>query len=147
MNKKHDIVSSILSIRKKEDILLKPSLFLQKIENINKVGEIPDKNKNSFVTAFGNYILKLYEQNKKENSTDNNLKNNKEENEDNNVINESINEIEEQKPIKNSDKKGEKKIIAIVKTTKTTNYLNIISPIKKNYIWKIITFKNKKFQI
>ena len=79
MNKKHELVSSILSIRKKEDILLKPSLFLQKIENINKVGEIQDKNKNSFVTAFGNYVLKLYEQNKKENSGEKNLKNNKEE--------------------------------------------------------------------
>ena len=74
MNKKHELVSSILSIRKKEDILLKPSLFLQKIENINKVGEIQDKNKNSFVTAFGNYVLKLYEQNKKENSNENNNK-------------------------------------------------------------------------
>jgi len=111
MNKKHDIVSSILSIRKKEDTLLKPSLFLQKIENINKVGEIPDKNKSSFVTAFGNYILKLYEQNKKENNTDKNLKNNKEENENNNVINESINENGEQKHIQNSDKKGENKNI------------------------------------
>ena len=109
MNKKHELVSSILSIRKKEDILLKPSLFLQKIENINKVGEIQDKNKNSFVTAFGNYVLKLYEQNKKENSNEKNLKNNKEENENNNNINESTNEVGEKKQSKNSDKKGENK--------------------------------------
>ena len=109
MNKKHELVSSILSIRKKEDILLKPSLFLQKIENINKVGEIQDKTKNSFVTAFGNYVLKLYEQNKKENSGENNLKNNKEENENNNNINESTNEVGEKKQSKNSDKKGENK--------------------------------------
>ena len=37
MNKKHDIVSGILNIKRKEDILLKPSLFLKKMDNINKL--------------------------------------------------------------------------------------------------------------
>ena len=108
MNKKHDIVTSILNMRKKEDFLLKPSLFLKKIENINKVGEAKDKAKNSFVTAFGNYILNLYEQNKKENPNDKNLTNNKEGN-DSDIINESLNEAEKRKQIKDSDKQGETK--------------------------------------
>ena len=56
MNKKHDIVAGILNIRKKEDILMKPSLFLKKIENIDKVKEIKPKKKNNFVEAFGKYF-------------------------------------------------------------------------------------------
>ena len=65
MNKKHDIVAGILNIRKKEDILMKPSLFLKKIENIDKVKEIKPKKKNNFVEAFGKYVLSLYEKTKK----------------------------------------------------------------------------------
>ena len=82
MNKKHDIVSTILNFRKKEDILLKPSLVLKKVENINKVGEIQEKNKNSFVNTFGNYVLNLYEKNKKDSINENTLpkNNNLEEN-------------------------------------------------------------------
>ena len=75
MNKKHDIVSGILNIRRKEEVLLKPSLFLKKIENINKVKEIKQKKKNNFVYTFGNYILDLYKKNKKSNN-ENNLNNN-----------------------------------------------------------------------
>ena len=66
MNKKHDIVSGILNMKKKESILIKPSLLLKKMDNINKVGEIKIKKKNNFIYTFGNYILNLYnEKNKK----------------------------------------------------------------------------------
>ena len=123
MNKKHDILISILNIRKKEDILLKPSLFLKKIENINKVGETNDKNKNSFVTAFGNYILNLYEQNKKEMSNDKSLKNNKLEI-INNLSNELINEEGKTKQLKNNDKKLENKTINNTREVIKSNILN-----------------------
>ena len=65
MNKKHDIVSSILNMRKKEEILMKPSLFLKKDDNINKVTEGKPKKENNFVHTFGNYILKLYHESNK----------------------------------------------------------------------------------
>ena len=64
MNKKHDIVNELLSLRKKEDILLKPSLILKKIDDMNKVGEMQQKDKKNFIHTFGNYILNLYEKNK-----------------------------------------------------------------------------------
>ena len=123
MNKKHDIVTSILNIRKKEDILLKPSLFLKKIENINKVGETKDKNKNNFVTAFGNYILNLYEQNKKEMSNDKSIKNNKVEI-DNNISNEIINEEGKTKQLKNNDKKLDNKTFNNTKEVIKSNIMN-----------------------
>ena len=66
MNKKHDIVSGILSIAKKGEILLKPSLCLKKIlpaelQNMdeNKVKE-KKLRKNNFIYVFGNTILNLY---------------------------------------------------------------------------------------
>ena len=67
MNKKHDIVSGILSIGKKADLLLKPSLCLEKIlpEDLKKMDEpkIKErqfKKKNNFINVFGNTILRLY---------------------------------------------------------------------------------------
>ena len=113
MNKKHDIVSTILNFRKKEDILLKPSLVLKKVENINKVGEIQEKNKNSFVNTFGNYVLNLYEKNKKDSINENTLpkNNNLEENEKDNII-ESVNYLENKEnnePLKKSIKQVENK--------------------------------------
>ena len=80
MNKKHDIVSGILNIKRKEDILLKPSLFLKKMDNINKLRESRQKKKNNFIYTFGNYILKLYKERNKNNVNEDknsNLKNNK----------------------------------------------------------------------
>ena len=101
MNKKHRLVNSILNIRKKEEILLKPSLFLKKNENIN-VAEIKQKKKN-FVNTFGNYVLNLYYKKDKNDVNDNNLNNNKEENINNNM-NDNINEKENQT---NSDNRQE----------------------------------------
>ena len=67
MNKKHSIVSEILSIRKKEEVLLKPSLFLKKMDNINILEEETPKNRNNFISTFGKYIINLYkEKNKKD---------------------------------------------------------------------------------
>ena len=80
MNKKHDIVSGILNIKRKEDILLKPSLFLKKMDNINKLRESRQKKKNNFIYTFGNYILKLYKERNKNNVNEDknsNLKSNK----------------------------------------------------------------------
>jgi len=66
MNKKHDIVNDILSLGKKDDILLRPSLCLNKtlpeeFPNIDQQ-EIKQKRKrqNSFINVFGNHILNLY---------------------------------------------------------------------------------------
>ena len=110
MNKKHDIVSGILQIRKKGEILLKPSLFLKKMDKMDIIEEMKsNNNKSNFVSTFGNYILNLYNaKNKKNvnekkdsnfnNNSDNNNNNSNSENkkEDNkNVINEIINENEE----------------------------------------------------
>jgi hypothetical protein len=75
MNKKHDIVSSILSIGKKQDLILKPSLCLRKIrpDELQKIdhNEIKEEKnlKNSFISVFGNLILNLYnrQKQKKEN--------------------------------------------------------------------------------
>ena len=93
MNKKHNIVSSILNIRKKEEILLKPSLFLKKMEDVE---EFKDKKKNNFVQTFGNYILNLYnEKNKKDDNNSNILNNNSSKADENsNNINEPINKNE-----------------------------------------------------
>ena len=66
MNKKHDIVSGILSIGKKTDLIMKPSLCLKKIlpdelQKINRKDIKEEKaNKNSFISVFGNHILNLY---------------------------------------------------------------------------------------
>ena len=61
MNKKHDIVSGILQIRKKGEILLKPSLFLKKMDKMDIIEEMKsNNNKSNFVSTFGNYILNLY---------------------------------------------------------------------------------------
>ena len=66
MNKKHDIVSGILSIGKKGDMLLKPSLCLKKIlpDELKNMDEqvIKEKKfrKNNFIYVFGNTILNLY---------------------------------------------------------------------------------------
>ena len=68
MNKKHDIVSGILSIGKKGEMLLKPSLCLKKIfpDELKNMDEyrIEQKNikKNNFIYVFGNTILNLYNQ-------------------------------------------------------------------------------------
>jgi hypothetical protein len=64
MNKKHDIVSSILSIGKKRDLILKPSLCLKKIrlDELQKIdhNEIKEEKrfKNSFISVFGNSMKK-----------------------------------------------------------------------------------------
>ena len=66
MNKKHDIVSGILSIGKKGELLLKPSLCLKKIlpgefKNLNEQTIKGKKIKhNNFIYVFGNTILNLY---------------------------------------------------------------------------------------
>ena len=108
MNKKHDIVSGILQIRKKGEILLKPSLFLKKMDKMDIIEEMKsNNNKSNFVSTFGNYILNLYNaKNKKNvnekkdsnfnNNSDNNNSNSENKKEDNkNDINEIINENEE----------------------------------------------------
>ena len=66
MNKKHDIVSGILSIGKKGEILMKPSLCLEKIlpDELKKMDKKEVKQKkirhNNFIYVFGNTILNLY---------------------------------------------------------------------------------------
>ena len=66
MNKKHDIVSSIFSLGKKGEILLKPSLCLKKIlpNELQNMDERVEKEKRSrqknFIYVFGNYVLDLY---------------------------------------------------------------------------------------
>ena len=93
MNKKHNIVTSILNIRKKEEVLLKPSLFLKKMD---KVEEIKDKKKNNFVHTFGNYILNLYNEKYKKDENNSNILNNNSCKVDENInnINELINKNE-----------------------------------------------------
>ena len=93
MNKKHNIVTSILNIRKKEEVLLKPSLFLKKMD---KVEEIKDKKKNNFVHTFGNYILNLYNEKYKKDENNSNIVNNNSCKVDENInnINELINKNE-----------------------------------------------------
>ena len=80
MNKKHDIVSGILSIGKKGDLLMKPSLCLKKIlpdelKNLD-ANKIKEKRlrQNNFIYVFGNTILKLYnkEMEKRKKSMENN---------------------------------------------------------------------------
>ena len=78
MNKKHDIVSSILSIGKKGDLILKPSLCLKKImakelQNID-YKEIKEErhHKNSFISVFGNLILNLYNRKKQKKENEEN---------------------------------------------------------------------------
>ena len=110
MNKKHDIVSGILQIRKKGEILLKPSLFLKKMDKMDIIEEMKsNNNKSNFVSTFGNYILNLYNAKNKKNvnekkdsnfnnnsDNNNNISNSENKKEDNkNVINEIINENEE----------------------------------------------------
>ena len=105
MNKKHDIVNELLSLRKKEDILLKPSLILKKIDDMNKVGEMQQKDKKNFIHTFGNYILNLYEKNKVGDKNFDVIMS-KEENETNN-----INEVnnDEEKEIKENINQEESK--------------------------------------
>ncbi len=138
MNKKHDIVSGILSIGKKGEILLKPSLCLNKIlpDELKNLDEKSIREKrlrqNNFINVFGNTILKLYnnemEKRKKSveysESTDkanyNSLSNNEEAKSNNiNIINSNesntnkndnnINNVKQFNAIKNS-KKEEKKV-------------------------------------
>ena len=78
MNKKHDIVSSILSIGKKGDLILKPSLCLKKIkpDELQKIdhNEIKEEKsyKNSFISVFGNLILNLYKRQKQKKENEEN---------------------------------------------------------------------------
>ena len=129
MNKKHDIVAGILNIRKKEDILMKPSLFLKKIENIDKVKEIKPKKKNNFVEAFGKYVLSLYEKTKKNNNDKNININTKEENKNNNITE----NIENEKQSKNNEIHEENK--------KDNNTINN-NEINSNPIHKKVCFEN-----
>ena len=82
MNKKHDIVSGILSIGKKGELLMKPSLCLKKIlpDELKSLDENKIKGKklrhNNFIYVFGNTILKMYnnEMEKRKKSIENNEK-------------------------------------------------------------------------
>ena len=89
MNKKHNIVSSILNMRKKEEILLKPSLILKKMDNIE---EFEYKKKNNFVHTFGNYILNLYNEKNKRDENNSNILNNNSSKIDENSLNNNLNE-------------------------------------------------------
>ena len=89
MNKKHNIVSSILNMRKKEEILLKPSLILKKMDNIE---EFKYKKKNNFVHTFGNYILNLYNEKNKRDENNSNILNNNSSKIDENSLNNNLNE-------------------------------------------------------
>ena len=66
MNKRHDIVSSIFSLGKKGQILLKPSLCLKKElpDNAKNMNEVIQKEKiikqKNFINVFGNLIVSLY---------------------------------------------------------------------------------------
>jgi len=132
MNKKHRLVNSILNIRKKEEILLKPSLFLKKNENITE-GGIKQKKKN-FVNTFGNYVLSLYY--KKDKNGDNNLNNNKEEYINNN-LNDNINVKESQTNSDNNRHEENKKNLS-----HNNNKLNKITiPNQKK-----VMFENNKTQ-
>ena len=135
MNKKHRLVNSILNIRKKEEVLLKPSLFLKKNENINE-GEIKQKKKN-FVNTFGNYILNLYYKKEKNNINDNNKVNNNKEENINNNMNDNINEKESQANSDNNRQEESKKNLS-----HNNNKLNIITI--PNH--KKVMFENNKTQ-
>ena len=100
MNKKHDIVSSILSITKKEQILLKPSLFLKKLENMDEIKEMKQKKNKNFVYTFGNYILNLYNEKFKKNVND-----------ENSSMNESQNENKKEDVINNDNINDKEKVI------------------------------------
>ena len=105
MNKKHNIVSSILNIRKKEEILLKPSLILKNMDNIE---EFQDKKKNNFVHTFGNYILNLYNEKNKKDENNSNILNYNSSKIDENSLNNNLNE-------QNNINKNENSLISITK--------------------------------
>ena len=151
MNKKHDIVNSILNITKKEEVLLKPSLFLKKIDNINKVGEIKQKKKNGFVHTFGNYILNLYKKykmndnkkklnlaNNNEDKNENIENKNKDENKSNineiikDVENESNNHINKQDETKKESNQNNQNNNDIIPKRKRVCFENNKSPKKEN---------------
>ena len=138
MNKKHNIVSSILNMRKKEEILLKPSLILKKMDNIE---EFKYKEKNNFVHTFGNYILNLYnEKNKKDENNSNILNNNSskiDENSLNNNLNEQIN-----------INKNENSSISITKHDKhEESKKDASSPSNNNKILKSMIPNQKRFHL
>ena len=158
MNKKHSIVSGILTIRKKEEVLLKPSLFLKKMDNINILEEETPKNRNNFISTFGKYIINLYkEKNKKDvnekkesninnnsnNNNNSNIENKKENNK--NIIDEIVNDNDENNENiinKNFDSKEEKK-----KENSNEKYNYIIPKQKKVLLEKEYPDKNVNFNI
>ena len=113
MNQKHILVSGLLNIVKKGEILKKPSLCLKKIlpeefQNMDYEKEKEKKNrKKNLINLIGNAILNLYyktiEKQKKE----------KEENNENNINNENNVNNENNNNNKNNDKKEEQNEIKI----------------------------------
>ena len=125
MNKKHNIVSSILAIRKKEEVLLKPSLILKKMDSINKLGEPKQKKKNNFIYTFGNYILNLYKKSSKNVTRINDDKNsNLNINKNSDVNNNNNNNIEHNENKKEENKNNINEIINDKKNTSNQNIGN-----------------------
>jgi len=147
MNKKHDIVSGILSIAKKGELLMKPSLCLKKIlpdelKNMdeNKVKE-KKLRKNNFIYVFGNTILNLYnkEMDRRKKSFENKSQNrpninscdsgdkieeasniNKNDNKNNNTI---INKDIKKEEIINNNKNKKNKTVKLINRKKSENLL------------------------
>ena len=123
MNKKHDIVSGILSIGKKVDLLNKPSLCLDKIlpDELKNMDDLDIKErklrkKNNFINVFGNTILRLYsiEMEKRKTSTESDRRSGTTDNFNHNSIdnreeNKSIS-ISENRNIKNNNNEVENNI-------------------------------------
>ena len=137
MNKKHNIVSSILNIRKKEEILLKPSLFLKKM---NKIEEFKEKEKNNFVQTFGNYILNLYNEKNKKDENNSNILNNNSSKIDENSLNNNLNE-----QINFNINKNENSSISITKHEESKK--DISSPTNNNKILKHMIPNQKKIHL
>jgi hypothetical protein len=147
INKKHDIVSGILSIAKKGELLMKPSLCLKKIlpdelKNMdeNKVKE-KKLRKNNFIYVFGNTILNLYnkEMDRRKKSFENKSQNrpninscdsrdkiekvsniNKNDNKNNNTI---INKDIKKEEIINNNKNNNNKTVKLINRKKSENLL------------------------
>jgi len=140
MNKKHNIVSSILNMRKKEEILLKPSLFLEKMD---KIEEVQDKKKNNFVQTFGNYILNLYNEKNKKDENNSNILNNNSSKIDENSLNNNLNE---QNNI--NINKNENSSISITKHDKQEETKkDVSSPSNNNKILKSMIPNQKRFHL
>ena len=132
MNKRHILVSGLMNLVKKGEIMIKPSLRLKRIlpeelQNMDYKKELEKKNrKKNFINLIGNAILNLYYRTLEERKKKNNDNIESERNEDNNGKKEE-NENEKDKHKEQTQVKMQK--IRIIKNT--INHKKIISDIEK----------------